>query len=104
MSSSLFSFLNESFCFEENFSMSTEFQDNLVLSEIPVTPVAIISCLKALLTAKTPSASFKTFLIVDLINGCVLYNSNMSEPCAVTYVLMPCSFPTSTAAAPAGNK
>ena len=42
------------------------------------------SCLNALLTAKTPSASFNTFLIVDLMNGCVLYNSNMSEPCAVT--------------------
>ena len=104
LSSRLLSFLKVEFVLDENLLTSTEFQESLVLSEIPLTPVAMISCFSALLTTKTPSASFNTFLTGDLITGCFLYNSNMSEPCAVTYVLIPCFFPTSTAAAPAGNK
>ena len=74
------SFLNESSFLDENLLTSTEFHEILVLSAIPTTPVATISCFKALLTANTPSASFNTDLIVGLINGWDLYNSNMSDP------------------------
>ena len=88
----------------ENLSISTEFQYNLVLDSIPLTPVANISFFSALLTAKTISAFFNTFLIEGLMNDCFLYISNMSEPCAVTYVLILCLEPTSQATAPAGNR
>ena len=68
----------------ENLVISTEFHESLTLSAIPSTPVLIISFFNALLTARMLSAFFNTFLIVGLINGCDLYNSNISDPCAVT--------------------
>ena len=87
-----------------NFSISTEFQCNLTLSFIWGTLILVISSFRALLTARTVSASFNTFLMNGLINDCFSYISNMSDPWAVTYVLVFVAFPTFTLAHPAGNR